>query len=84
MGSISGAKGRVKKWDLDDRILNLGSTDKDFHPGELAVGQVSGAQYAVDKTLSDGFNDKYDKATEIETAADDIIDFSEGNPFGTF
>ena len=28
--------------------------------------------------------DKYDKATEIETAADDIIDFSEGNPFGTF
>ena len=29
-------------------------------------------------------NDKYDKATEIETAADDIIDFSEGNPFGTF
>ena len=84
VGSISGAKGRVKKWDLDDRILNLGSTDKDFHPGELAVGQVSGAQYAVDKTLSDGFNDKYDKASEIETAADDIIDFSEGNPFGTF
>ena len=57
---------------------------KIFIRGELAVGQVSGAQYAVDKTLSDGFNDKYDKATEIETAADDIIDFSEGNPFGTF
>ena len=84
VGSISGAKGRVKKWDLDDRILNLGSTNKDFHPGELVVGQSSGAQYALDKTLSDGFNDKYDKATEIETAADDIIDFSEGNPFGTF
>ena len=84
VGSISGAKGRVKKWDLDDRILNLGSTNKDFNPGELAVGQASGAQYAVDKTLSDGFNDKYDKGTEIETAADDIIDFSEGNPFGTF
>ena len=84
VGSRSGAKGRVKKWDLDDRILNLGSTDKDFNPGELVVGQASGAQYAVDKTISDGFNDKYDKATEIETAADDIIDFSEGNPFGTF
>ena len=84
VGSISGAKGRVKKWDLDDKILNLGTTNKDFNPGELAVGQVSGAQYAVDKTLSDGFNDKYDKGTEIETAADDIIDFSEGNPFGTF
>ena len=84
VGSISGAKGRVKKWDLDDKILNLGTTNKDFIPGELGVGQVSGAQYAVDKILSDGFNDKYDKGTEIETAADDIIDFSEGNPFGTF
>jgi len=84
VGSISGAQGRVKKWDLDDKILNLGTTNKDFIPGELGVGQVSGAQYAVDKILSDGFNDKYDKATEIETAADEIIDFSEGNPFGTF
>ena len=84
VGSNSGAKGRVKKWDLDDRILNLGSTDKEFRSGELVVGQVSGAQYAVDEILSDGFNDKYDKATEIEAAADEIIDFSEGNPFGTF
>ena len=84
VGSNSGAKGRVKKWDLDDRILNLGSTDKEFRSGELVVGQVSGAQYAIDEILSDGFNDKYDKATEIEAAADEIIDFSEGNPFGTF
>ena len=84
VGSNSGAKGRVKKWDLDDGILNLGSTDKEFRSGELAVGQVSGAQYAIDEILSDGFNDKYDKATEIEAVADDIIDFSEGNPFGTF
>ena len=84
VGSNSGAKGRVKKWDLDDRILNLGSTDKEFRSGELVVGQVSGAQYAIDEILSDGFNDKYDKATEIESAADEIIDFSEGNPFGTF
>jgi len=83
-GSISGAKGRVKKWDLDAKILNLGSTNKDFIPGEIGVGADSGARYAVDRIISDGFNDKYDKGTEIETAADDIIDFSEGNPFGTF
>ena len=36
------------------------------------------------KLISDEFNDKYDKGSEIETAADDLIDFSEGNPFGTF
>ena len=83
-GSISGAKGRVKKWDLDDRILNLGTTDKDFISGDIAVGGDSGARYAVDRIISDEFNDKYDKGSEIETAADDIIDFSEGNPFGTF
>ena len=83
-GSISGAKGRVKKWDLDDKILNLGTTDKDFISGDIAVGGDSGARYAVDRIVSDEFNDKYDKGSEIETAADDIIDFSEGNPFGTF
>ena len=83
-GSTSGAKGRVKKWDSDDKILNLGTTDKDFIPGDVAVGSTSGAQYAVDRIISDEFNDKYDKGSEIETAADDIIDFSEGNPFGTF
>ncbi len=83
-GSISGAKGRVKKWDSDDNILNLGTTDKDFIPGDVAVGSTSGAQFAVDRIISDEFNDKYDKGTEIESVADDIIDFSEGNPFGTF
>ena len=30
------------------------------------------------------FADKYDKSDEIESEADVIIDFSEGNPFGTF
>ena len=83
-GSVSGAKGRVKKWDSDDKILNLGTTDKDFISGDVAVGSTSAAQYAVDRIISDEFNDKYDKGSEIETAADDIIDFSEGNPFGTF
>jgi len=84
IGSISGAKGRVKKWDSDDGILNLGTTNKDFIPGDIGIGTDSGARYTVDRIISDGFNDKYDKATEIETAADQIIDFSEGNPFGTF
>ena len=83
-GSRSGAIGRVKKWDSDDGILNLGTTNKDFIAGDIGVGTDSGARYTVDRIISDGFNDKYDKATEIETAADQIIDFSEGNPFGTF
>ena len=34
---VSGAKGRVKKWDSDDKILNLGTTDKDFISGDVAV-----------------------------------------------
>ena len=83
-GSTSGAKGRVKKWDSDDKILNLGSTNKDFIAGDVAIGSTSGAQFAVDRIISDEFNDKYDKGTEIESVADDIIDFSESNPFGTF
>ena len=58
--------------------------DKDFISGDVGIGSDSGAQYAVDRIISDEFNDKYDKGSEIETAADDLIDFSEGNPFGTF
>ena len=68
-GSVSGAIGRVK-WDADDKILNLGTTDKDFISGDVGIGSDSGAQYAVDRIISSEFNDKYDKGSEIETAAD--------------
>ena len=83
-GSISGAKGRVKTWNVTTNTLKLGTTDGTFISGDVAIGATSGAQYTVDYIESAEFVDKYDKGDEIESEADDIIDFSEGNPFGTF
>ena len=83
-GTISGAQGRVKSWDSVQNVLKLGVTDKTFKSGDVAVGSTSGARFTVDFIESAEFADKYDKGDEIESEADDIIDFSEGNPFGTF
>ena len=83
-GSISGAKGRVKSWDTSNNVLKLGTTDGTFIAGDVAIGSTSNARFTVDFIESAEFADKYDKGDEIESEADDIIDFSEGNPFGTF
>ena len=83
-GSSSGAKGRVKSWDSLNNILKLGATSGTFVSGDVAVGSASSAQYSVDYIQSAEFTDKYDKSDEIETEADDILDFSESNPFGTY
>jgi len=84
VGSISGAKGRVKTWNTTNNVLKLGTTDGTFIAGDVAVGSTSNARFTVDFIESAEFADKYDKSDEIESEADDIIDFSEGNPFGTF
>ena len=83
-GSRSGAQGRVKSWNTTTNELKLGTTNGTFVPGDVIVGAASSASYTVDFIESAEFADKYDKGEEIETEADAIIDFSEGNPFGTF
>ena len=83
-GSRSSAQGRVKTWDSVSNTLKLGTTNGTFVAGDVIVGSASSASYTVDFIESAEFADKYDKGDEIETEADAIIDFSEGNPFGTF
>ena len=69
---------------MTTNTLKLGTTNGTFVAGDIIVGSASSAQYTVDFVESAEFADKYDKSDEIETEADDIIDFSENNPFGTF
>ena len=83
-GSRSNASARVKSWNVSTNVLKLGTTNGTFVAGDVIVGSESNAQYTVDFIESAEFADKYDKSDEIETEADDIIDFSENNPFGTF
>lgn len=88
-GSRSGTYARVKSWDYDDRILKvsnvgIGSTALAFLPGEKIVGEESGATWSVQIYTQDDVYDKYTENDEFERLADDILDFSETNPFGTF
>ena len=70
-------------WDKSEGWLKLKNPTDDFQIGEILVGNTSGASVTIHsfdamKTTDTKFSD----STLFETEADDIIDFSEGNPFG--
>ena len=87
IGARSQTEARVKSWDTDTNILELGnvgigSTTAGFYPGEDVVGQESGATYAVSIFDTEDNNDKYNDSREFEFEADQILDWTESNPFG--
>ena len=88
-GSRSYAQARVKSWDKDTNILTvsnvgIGTTVSGFFQGEDIVGKTSGASYTLGSYNSDDVNDKYNDASEFELNADQILDFTESNPFGVY
>ena len=89
-GENSRVEGRVKEWDEDNALLkvsnvSMGSTvPMGFFPGEKVVGQESGASWMVQVYTHDDTYDKYTENDEFETLGDNLLDFSETNPFGTF
>ena len=89
-GERSKAEGRVKEWDEDNALLkvsnvSIGSTvPTGFFPGERIVGQDSGASWMVQVYTHDDTYDKYTENDEFETLGDNLLDFTETNPFGTF
>ena len=81
-GSESGTTARVRTWNYTN-VLELSHISGEFKIGEILTGSESKATHRilfVDKfPTDDGFADNYN----IEAESDDIIDFSEMNPFGT-
>ena len=84
VGSRSNSTARVKNWDLDTKILQVGIETGTFLRGETITGSRSGASYTVQVSAANTDKDKYDHSDEIEDEADQILDFSEGNPFGLY
>jgi hypothetical protein len=82
-GQISGTTAYVKEWNSITRKLKVSIVDGTFALGESIVG--SAATY---KLLSvnnmDDFYDAYADNINIENEADNVIDFSERNPFGDY
>ena len=85
VGQTSNVVGRVKNWDEDTGVLQVGIMTGTFYEGERLVGSKSGATYETSTTgTASTTADKYSQNDDIEFDADQIIDFSESNPFGTF
>jgi hypothetical protein len=92
VGSASSMTARVRAWDATTLKLQLSSASGRFLPGELIVGQESGASYqilqtqgllTVDQKEDQGLIvDKFVQNDDIQIAANEILDFSESNPFG--
>jgi hypothetical protein len=79
-------KGEVASWNATDKVLNLINMTGNFSGVVNIVGNDSSASYSI--TSFDAQSSAADTAAsvsnvEIEAAADAIIDFTEGNPFGS-
>ena len=83
-GTTSGAEARVKSWDSTTNTLKVSLVNGTFRDGENIVGEDSSATYSMSSYNADDTYDKYTENDEIESEADDILDFTESNPFGVF
>lgn len=84
-GSLSGATARVKKYSADTNVLEVYINSGSFTPGETITGSESNAVHVLSAYDSDpGLRIPFSQNQEIEDLADDILDFSESNPFGTY
>ena len=91
-GETSGVSARVKDFKKRTDIspsnppveLRVSLNSGAFRAGEVLVGSISSARYIVDSYSTDSFDDPYDANSDIETEADNLLDFTEGNPFGDY
>ena len=81
-GAASSATGRVKSWDASTMELNVSIATGAFTVGEVITGSTSGATYEYQIVAATNTDDAYSENTPIQSAADDILDFTETNPFG--
>ena len=82
-GSTSGTTANLVEWDAGEAWVKLKSPTGSFIIGESIVGSESGATIVLDSRDEQATADpKYSESVTFESFGDDIIDFSEGNPFG--
>ena len=79
-------KGEVASWNATDKLLNLINMTGNFSGTVNIIGDSSSASYSIssfDAQSSAANTAASSTNVEIEAAADAIIDFTEGNPFGS-
>ena len=81
-GSSSSVTALVNSWDTSTSILTVKIVSGSFIVGETLTGSESGATRKLRVYNTDDVVTPFADNDNIETAADAILDFSEGNPFG--
>ena len=82
-GSASSATALVESWNSVTNDLELKNFTGEFSVGEIITGNESNATYKVLSINTVDTDDAYSQNIEIETEADQILNFTEKNPFGT-
>jgi len=84
-GSVSDVTAKVSRWNSETRTLTVITRTGTFVEDESLVGEDSGASWIIESfcTLEDP-NNNYEENKYIEDTADELLDFSEGNPFGEY
>tara|TARA_Y100000004_G_scaffold734_1_gene965 strand:- start:995 stop:2068 length:1074 start_codon:yes stop_codon:yes gene_type:complete len=80
------SRAEVKSWNSSTRELQVVNRTGTFNTAETVKGLTSGALWSPESynTLNNtNTADTIDQNYSFETADDDIIDFTEGNPFGS-
>ena len=91
-GSLSGTTAVVREFkrrtdlnSVDPPIeLRVAINNGQFSAGETITGSESSATYILKSYDNDSYEDSYDINEEIELEADNILDFTESNPFGEY
>ena len=88
-GSITGLTARINSWNPNMKYIELraptGSTEHgQFQVGETLTGSDSGFSINISSFDELDMKDTYADNIEFETEGDDILDFTERNPFGEF
>ena len=81
-GQNTNTKAYVKDWNSQTRVLKVSIIDGSFAEGEIITG--ANANYKLYSVERDDLYDAFASNLEIEDEADNILDFSEKNPFGEF
>lgn len=81
-GVSTGTSAYVKDWNSTTKVLKVSIVDGNFALGENVVG--SSATHRIYSIETYDLYDTFASNDIIETEADQILDFTESNPFGEF
>ena len=81
-GGTSNTTARVRNWNAALNELDIYDIDGIFKVGETITGSESGATNVIRISNTSPTDDGFADNDDFETEADEILDFSERNPFG--